>query len=122
MFLDFLTLASDQLVNHAAKVSSVSGGAFQRPDGDAHDVRAAQAGPQHGQSLEAWVAHVPGLKVVWPSNPADMKGLLKAAVRDPDPVVVIESLALWGLKGEVPDGDHVVPIGAGGRGDAAATT
>ena len=69
------------------------------------------AGPQHGQSLESWVAHVPGLKVVMPSTPADAKGLLKAAVRDPGPVVVIESLAVWGLKGEVPEGDHVVPIG-----------
>jgi pyruvate/2-oxoglutarate/acetoin dehydrogenase E1 component len=69
------------------------------------------AGPQHGQSLESWIAHVPGLKVVMPSTPADAKGLLKAAVRDPGPVVVIESLAVWGLKGEIPDGDHVVPIG-----------
>jgi len=112
MFLDFLTLASDQLVNHAAKVASVSDGAFAAPlvmrtiDGAAR-----AAGPQHGQSLEAWVAHVPGLKVVMPSTPADAKGLLKAAVRDPGPVVVIESLAVWGLKGEVPEGDHVVPIG-----------
>ncbi len=112
MFFDFLTLASDQLVNHAAKVSSVSGGEFQVPMVMRTMCGAGKnTGPQHGQSLEAWVAHIPGLKVVWPSNPADMKGLLKAAVRDPNPVVVIESLALWGSRGEVPEGDHVVPIG-----------
>jgi pyruvate/2-oxoglutarate/acetoin dehydrogenase E1 component len=112
MFLDFLTLAADQLVNHAAKVASVSDGAFAVPM-VLRTLNGAgkAAGPQHGQSLEAWVAHVPGLKVVMPSTPADAKGLLKAAVRDPGPVVVIESLAAWGLKGDVPDGDHLVPIG-----------
>jgi pyruvate/2-oxoglutarate/acetoin dehydrogenase E1 component len=112
MFMDFITLASDQLVNHAAKVSWVSGGAFEVPmvlrtmSGAGRNT-----GPQHGQNLESWLAHVPGLKVVWPANPADMKGLLKAAIRDPNPVVVIESLALWSTRGEVPGGDHVVPIG-----------
>jgi pyruvate/2-oxoglutarate/acetoin dehydrogenase E1 component len=112
MFLDFLTLASDQLVNHAAKVSSVSGGRFQVPMVLRTMCGAGRsAGPQHGQSLESWVAHIPGLKVVWPSNPADMKGLLKSAVRDPNPVVVIESLALWGTRGPVPEGEHLVPIG-----------
>jgi pyruvate/2-oxoglutarate/acetoin dehydrogenase E1 component len=112
MFLDFLTLASDQLVNHAAKVASVSEGAFAAPMVMRTLSGAGRAGgPQHGQALESWVAHVPGLKVVMPSTPADAKGLLKAAVRDPGPVVVIESLASWGLRGEVPDGDHVVPIG-----------
>jgi pyruvate/2-oxoglutarate/acetoin dehydrogenase E1 component len=112
MFLDFLTLASDQLVNHAAKVASVSDGEFAAPM-VMRTINGAgrAAGPQHGQSLESWVAHIPGLKVVMPSTPADAKGLLKAAVRDPGPVVVIESLAVWGMKGEVPDGDHVVPIG-----------
>jgi pyruvate/2-oxoglutarate/acetoin dehydrogenase E1 component len=112
MFLDFLTLASDQLVNHAAKVASVSEGQFAVPMVMRTLSGAGRAsGPQHGQSLESWIAHVPGLKVVMPSTPADAKGLLKAAVRDPGPVVVIESLAVWGLKGDVPDGDHVVPIG-----------
>jgi pyruvate/2-oxoglutarate/acetoin dehydrogenase E1 component len=112
MFFDFLTLASDQLVNHAAKVSSVSGGEFRVPMVMRTMCGAGKnAGPQHGQSLETWVAHIPGLKVVWPSNPADMKGLLKAAVRDDNPVVVIESLALWATKGDVPEGEHVVPIG-----------
>jgi pyruvate/2-oxoglutarate/acetoin dehydrogenase E1 component len=112
MFLDFLTLASDQLVNHAAKVRYASGGAFGVPMVMRTICGAGKnTGPQHGQNLEAWVAHVPGLKVVWPSNPADAKGMLKAAVRDPDPVVVVESLALWMSRGEVPEGDHLVPLG-----------
>jgi pyruvate/2-oxoglutarate/acetoin dehydrogenase E1 component len=112
MFLDFLTLASDQLVNHAAKVRYASGGAFGVPMVMRTMCGAGRnTGPQHGQNLEAWAAHVPGLKVVWPSNPADAKGLLKAAIRDPDPVVVIESLALWASRGEVPQGEHLVPIG-----------
>jgi pyruvate dehydrogenase E1 component beta subunit len=68
-------------------------------------------GPQHSQNLEAWLCHVPGLKVVWPSNPADAKGLLKAAIRDDNPVIVIDSLSLWTAKGPVPEGDHVTPIG-----------
>ncbi|QXJ21161.1 2-oxoisovalerate dehydrogenase [Actinomadura graeca] len=112
MFADFLTLAADQLVNHAAKMRSVSGGEFSVPM-VVRVIGAAgkAAGPQHGQSLEGWLAHVPGLKVVAPGSPADLKGLLKSAVRDPDPVIVLESLALWGLKGEVPGGDHLVPIG-----------
>jgi pyruvate/2-oxoglutarate/acetoin dehydrogenase E1 component len=113
MFLDFLTLASDQLVNHAAKVRYASGGAFGVPMVMRTICGAGRnTGPQHGQNLEAWVAHVPGLKVVWPSSPADAKGMLKAAVRDPDPVVVVESLALWSRRGEVPGGDHLVPLGS----------
>ena len=113
MFMDFITLGTDQLVNHAAKVSSVSGGEFRVPLVLRTMCGAGRnTGPQHGQSFESWLAHVPGLKVVWPSNPADMKGLLKSAVRDDNPVVVIESLALWGTRGEVPDGEHLVPIGS----------
>ena len=112
MFMDFMTLASDQLVNHAAKVSSVSGGAFSVPMVVRTMCGAGRnTGPQHGQSLESWLAHVPGLKVVWPANPADMKGLLKSAIRDPNPVVVIESLALWNTRDEMPDGEHLVAIG-----------
>jgi pyruvate/2-oxoglutarate/acetoin dehydrogenase E1 component len=112
MFLDFLTLAADQLVNHAAKVASVSGGAFGVPLVMRTISGAGRSGgPQHGQSLESWIAHVPGLKVVLPSNAGDLKGLLKSAIRDPDPVVVIESLAVWSVAGEVPDGEHLVPIG-----------
>lgn len=127
MFFDFIALAADQLVNHAAKASWVSGGAFSVPMvmrticGSGRNT-----GPQHGQNLEAWLAHVPGIKVVWASNPADAKGLLKAAVRDPNPVVAIESLALWSTKGEVPEGEHVVEIGrasvARGGGDVTVVS
>lgn len=113
MFLDFIALAMDQLVNQAAKMRYMSAGALSVPMVVRCLVGSGRgAGPQHGQNLEAWLAHVPGLKVVWPSTPADAKGLLKAAIRDDDPVVVIENLALWGSRGEVPDGDHVTPIGS----------
>ncbi|MBI4538633.1 MAG: alpha-ketoacid dehydrogenase subunit beta [Gemmatimonadetes bacterium] len=112
MFMDFLGLALDQIANHAAKMRQMSGGRRGVPMVVRTICGAGrQTGPQHGQSLEAWLSHVPGLKVVWGSNPADTRGLLKAAVRDPDPVVVIESLSLWGQAGEVPDGDGMVPIG-----------
>ncbi|WP_033289734.1 alpha-ketoacid dehydrogenase subunit beta [Amycolatopsis jejuensis] len=111
MFLDFLPLALDQLANQAAKSSYLSMGHYSVPLTlrtfcGAH----LGAGPQHSQNLEAWPASVPGLKVVWGSTPADANGLLKAAIRDPDPVVVIESARLWSTRGEVPDG-HVVPLG-----------
>lgn len=113
MFLDFVTVAMDQVVNQAAKVSYMSAGNFSAP----MVIRSICAsgrrtGPQHAQNLEAWLAHVPGLKVVWGSTPADAKGLLKAAIRDNGPVYVIESLAEWSTRGEVPEGDVVVPIGS----------
>ena len=113
MFFDFITLALDQLVNQAAKMSYMSMGHYSVPLTlrtlcGAH----LGSGPQHSQNLESWVASVPGLKVVWGGTPADAKGLLKAAVRDPDPVVVIESAGLWSSRAEVPDDtEHVVPIG-----------
>ncbi|PRX50454.1 pyruvate dehydrogenase E1 component beta subunit [Prauserella shujinwangii] len=104
MFFDFVTLAMDQLVNQAAKMGYLSMGRFPVP----LTVRTMcgaglGSGPQHAQGLEGWLAAVPGLKVVWSSTPADAKALLKAAIRDPDPVVVIESAALWSVRGEVPD-------------------
>lgn len=113
MFFDFMTLAMDQLVNQAAKVSYMSGGEFNVPMVVRTLCGAGRGtGPQHSQGLESWIAQVPGLKVVWASNPSDAKGLLKSAVRDDDPVVVIDSLNLWTVRGEVPDGDgHLVPIG-----------
>jgi pyruvate/2-oxoglutarate/acetoin dehydrogenase E1 component len=113
MFFDFIGLVSDQLVNHAAKLSSMSNGALSAPMVIRTITGAARRnGPQHSQLLEGWLAQVPGLKVVMPSNPADMKGLLKSAVRDPNPVVVVESLLMWTEKGEVPDDpDFLVPIG-----------
>lgn len=113
MFLDFITLAMDQLANQAAKMSYMSLGHYSVPLTlrtmcGAH----LGAGPQHSQNLEAWVASVPGLKVVWGGTPADAKGLLKAAIRDPDPVVVIESAGLWSKRGDVPDDpEQVVPLG-----------
>jgi pyruvate dehydrogenase E1 component beta subunit len=112
MFLDFMALAMDQVVNQAAKISYMSGGRQRLPMTIRSLCGAGRNnGPQHSQNLEAWLAHVPGLKVVWPSTPADAKGLLKSAIRDDNPVIVIDSLSLWTSKGEAPDGDHLVPIG-----------
>jgi pyruvate/2-oxoglutarate/acetoin dehydrogenase E1 component len=112
MFIDFITLAMDQLVNHAAKLHYMSGGQLRIP----LTVRvqcgiSGTMGAHHSQSLEAWLAHVPGLKVVMPANPADAKGLLKSAIRDDNPVVFVEHRGLYWSKGQVPNGDHVVPIG-----------
>lgn len=112
MYVDFITLAMDQLVNHAAKLHYMSGGQLRIP----LTVRVQQgavgnSGAQHSQSLEAWFIHIPGLKVVMPSNPGDAKGLLKAAVRDPNPVLFIEHRGLYWTRGEVPEGEHIVPIG-----------
>ena len=111
MFIDFITLALDQLVNQAAKARYMSGGQLRVPlvlrtQGGA----GARSGAQHSQSLEAWLVHVPGLKVVMPSTPADAAGLLQAAIRDDDPVVVVEHKTLYYRKGEVPD-DALVPLG-----------
>ena len=112
MFIDFITLAMDQLVNHAAKLHYMSGGQLRIP----LTVRvqcgiSGAMGAHHSQSLEAWLAHVPGLKIVMPANAADAKGLLKAAIRDDNPVIFIEHRGLYWSKGEVPSGDHVGPIG-----------
>jgi len=115
MYLDFITLAMDQLVNQAAKMSYMSAGKFSVPLTIRTICGAHRgSGPQHSQHLESWFASVPGLKVVWGGTPADAKGLLKAAIRDDDPVIVIESVSLWGQRGEVPDDPEViVPIGEG---------
>jgi acetoin:2,6-dichlorophenolindophenol oxidoreductase subunit beta len=112
MFGDFLTLIMDQLVNQAAKINYMSAGQFSVP----LVVRTAvgvggNLGPQHSQSLHAWPVHIPGLKVVMPSTPADAKGLMTAAIRDNGPVVFFEDRMLYNLRDEVPDGDHIVPIG-----------
>ncbi len=112
MFMDFSTLASDQIVNQAAKMHYMLAGKVRLPlvirtMGGA----GLSAGPQHSQSLEAWFAHIPGLKVVMPSTPRDVKGLLKAAIRDDNPVLLIEHKALYRSAGPVPDGDFTVPIG-----------
>ncbi len=113
MTINFSLLAMDQIINHAAKLHYMSGGqlpipiVFRAPGGGGH-----QLGAQHSQSLEAHFVHTPGLKVVMPSTPADAKGLLKASIRDDDPVVFIEHEGLYGVKGEAPDGDDfIVPLG-----------
>src|SRR5205807_88954 len=112
MTWNFSLTAIDQLINNAAKLRYMANGqftlpiVFRGPGGAAHALAA-----QHSQALEALFAHVPGLKVVMPSTPADAKGLLKAAIRDDDPVCFIESEVMYALKGEVPAGEHVVPLG-----------
>ena len=112
MTWNFSLVAIDQIVNGAAKMLYMSGGqvkipmVFRGPGGAAHQLAA-----QHSQSLESWYAHVPGLKVVAPSTPYDAKGLLKAAIRDDDPVIFMEGETLYGSKGEVPTEEYVIPIG-----------
>ena len=109
MFIDFITLAMDQLINHAAKLHYMSGGQLKIP----LTVRvqcgiSGAMGAHHSQSLESWLAHVPGLKVVMPANPADAKGLLKSAIRDDNPVVFIEHRGLYWSKGDVPANEQSV--------------
>lgn len=112
MFGDFITLVMDQLVNHAAKLHYMTGGAFKVPLVLRTTVGVGgSAGPQHSQSLHAWLSHVPGLKVVIPSSPYDAKGLLKSAIRDDNPVVVFEDRLLYTARGEVPDDEWTVPLG-----------
>jgi pyruvate dehydrogenase E1 component beta subunit len=113
MTFNFSILATDQIVNSAAKMRYMSGGqfkipiVFRGPNGSAYQVSS-----QHSQALESWYAHFPGLKVVMPSTPADAKGLLKSAIRDDDPVIFLEQERMYGNKGEVPDGeDFLVPLG-----------
>lgn len=114
MFMDFITVAMDQIVNQAAKMHYMFGGKPKLPIVIRTQMGAGMsAGPQHSQSLEAWVAHTPGLKVVMPSTVYDVKGLLKASIRDDNPVIFIENKNLYGLKGEVPDEDYTIPIGVG---------
>lgn len=112
MFGDFITLVMDQLVNQAAKVHYLSAGQFRVPLVLRTAVGVgANLGAQHSQTLHAWLAHVPGLKVVMPSTPADAKGLMLAAIRDDNPVVFFEDRMLYNLRDAVPEGDAIVPIG-----------
>jgi len=113
MTINFILVAMDQVINHTAKLQYMFGGqvgcpmVIRTPNGAGNQLTA-----QHSQNLEVWFAHVPGLKVVTPATPADAKGLLKAAIRDDDPVLVVESLPSYNLKGEVSqDPDYVTPIG-----------
>jgi len=113
MFGDFLTLVMDQLANQAAKAHYMSGGKLKVPLTLRTTMGATRrSAAQHSQSLQAWVAHIPGLKVVLPSTPADAKGLMKSAIRDDNPVVVIEDKMDYTVKGEVPDeDDFTIPLG-----------
>ena len=112
MFIDFITLALDQLVNGAAKAHFMSGGQLTVPMVLRTQGGAGQRGAaQHSQSLESWLTHVPGLKVVMPSRPVDAAGLLASAIADPNPVVFIENKTLYFRKGDVPDGPLSVAIG-----------
>ena len=112
MTWNFAILAADQIINSAAKMLQMSGGQYSCPivfrGGNG---TAGQLGATHSQSFEAFYAHVPGLKVITPSNPYDAKGLLKAAIRDNDPVVFLESEKMYGDKGEIPEGEYIIPIG-----------
>jgi len=114
MTWNFSLVAADQLINNAAKIRQMSGGqfslpiVFRGPGGAAH-----QLASQHSQALESIYAHVPGLRLAIPSTPADAKGLLKTAIRDPNPVIFIEGETLYGLQGEIPEGEHTVPFGVG---------
>lgn len=112
MTFNFSLVAIDQIINGAAKMMSMSGGqfnvpiTFRGPTGNA-----GMLSSQHSQNFENWYANTPGLKVVVPSNPADAKGLLKSSIRDDDPVIFMESELMYGDKGEVPDGEYLIPIG-----------
>ncbi|HKX19692.1 MAG TPA: alpha-ketoacid dehydrogenase subunit beta [bacterium] len=116
MYADFMTLAMEPVVNQAAKIRYMFGGKARVPA-----VFRAQEGAgrgnaaQHSQSLEAWFCHIPGLKVVTPSTPADAKGLLISAIRDDNPVVFLEHKMLYNTKGPVPAGEHAVPLGVADR-------
>lgn len=112
MTFNFSLVAIDQIINSAAKMYAMSGGAYHVPivfrgaTGNA-----GQLGATHSSNFENWFANTPGLKVVVPSNPYDAKGLLKAAIRDDDPVIFMESELMYGDKGEVPEGEYLLPIG-----------
>ena len=111
-FSDFATLGMEQIVNQAAKLRYMLGGAVSVPVVMRFPAGSGTgAAAQHSQSLEAWTAHVPGLKVVQPSTPEDAKGLLLAALEDPDPVMIYEHKILYKMKGHVPEGHYTTPIG-----------
>ena len=112
MFMDFAFVASDQIFNQAAKMRYMSGGRVKMP----LLIRTQQGGgrgngAQHSQCLETFFTHIPGLKVVLPATPYDAKGLLKSALREDNPVIFIEHKLLYSTKGEVPDGEYLIPLG-----------
>lgn len=112
MYVDFVTVCMDQIVNQAAKLHFMSGGQLTLP----LVIRTQQGSgtceaAQHSQSLEAWFAHIPGLKVAMPATPADAKGLLKSAIRDDNPVIFLEHKLLYNVRGPVPEGEFLIPLG-----------
>jgi pyruvate dehydrogenase E1 component beta subunit len=112
MTFNFSLVGIDQIINNAAKIRQMSGGQFNCPIVfRGPTASAGQLGATHSQAFESWYANTPGLKVVVPSNPYDAKGLLKAAIRDDDPVIFMESEQMYGDKGEVPEGEYTLPIG-----------
>ena len=112
MTFNFALVGIDQIINNSAKIRQMSGGqfpcpiVFRGPTGSA-----GQLGATHSQAFESWYANCPGLKVIVPSNPYDAKGLLKSAIRDNDPTIFMESEQMYGDKGEVPEGEYIIPIG-----------
>jgi len=111
MTINFSLLAMDQIVNHVAKMHHMFGGQWSVPLVVRMACGWGQLSATHSQSLEVMFAHIPGLKVTFAGTPYDAKGMLKAAVRDPDPVIFLEHSSIYGVKGEVPDGDYVAPLG-----------
>jgi pyruvate dehydrogenase E1 component beta subunit len=112
MTWNFSAVAFDQILNNAAKLRQMSGGQFDCPIVfRGPNASAKQVGSQHSHAMEHFYATVPGLKVIAPAFPSDVKGLMKSAIRDDDPVLVMESETLYAVRGEVPDGEHVVPLG-----------
>jgi pyruvate/2-oxoglutarate/acetoin dehydrogenase E1 component len=112
MFMDFMAVCMDGIANQVAKMRYMFGSQYtipmviRTPAGGG-----LNAGPQHSQCLEAWFAHLPGLKIVMPATPYDVKGLLKSAIRDDNPVIVVENKALHAIKGEIPEEEYLIPIG-----------
>jgi pyruvate dehydrogenase E1 component beta subunit len=112
MTFNFSLVGIDQIINNAAKIRQMSGGQFKCPIVfRGPTASAGQLAATHSQAFESWFANCPGLKVIVPSNPYDAKGLLKAAIRDDDPVIFMESEQMYGDKGEVPEGEYILPIG-----------
>lgn len=112
MTFNFSLVGIDQIINNAAKIRQMSGGQFNCPIVfRGPTASAGQLAATHSQAFESWFANCPGLKVVVPSNPKDAKGLLKSAIRDDDPVIFMESEQMYGDKGEVPEGEYLIPIG-----------
>jgi acetoin:2,6-dichlorophenolindophenol oxidoreductase subunit beta len=112
-FMDFMLVAMDQIVNMAAKLCYMTGGNIDKLPVVIHTMAGAgrRAGSQHSQSLESWFVHIPGLKVVVPSNPYEVKGIMKSAIRDENPVIVMKNKFILTMKMEIPDEEYVIPLG-----------